>query len=97
MAANNAYLFVGTNLSTQAARVDKRDWNVTAVGGFSPPLTVAAITANSYGYVTVAFGGPGEEFTGLYIFGPTGAVVQDGGDAGFLLNDINAVIPVALP
>ncbi len=97
MAANNSYLYVGTNQSTQAVSVEKRKWIVTLVGGFSPPLPVAAITADSYGNVTVTFGAPGGEFSGFYVFGPTGGELEGGGGSQFMLDDFNAVIPAALP
>ena len=59
MAANSSALFIGTNKSTQAVEVSKGQWAVTSVGGFSPPLTVAAIGADINGFVTVTFGAPG--------------------------------------
>jgi hypothetical protein len=96
MAANNAYLFVGINQSTLAVMVDKHDWTVTAVGGFAPPINVAEITADRYGYVTVTYGTPGGESSGYYVFGPTGGLQMDGGGTQFMLDDINAVIPARL-
>ena len=97
MAANGSYLYVGTNQSTQAVRVAKNVWTVTTIGGFDPSIPVASITANPYGYVTVTFGTPGGEFSGFYVFGPTGGAEEDGGGPNFILNDLNAVIPAPLP
>ncbi len=97
MAENDAYLYVGTNRSTQAVSVEKHKWVVTTLGGFSPPIPVAAITANSSGFVTVTFGAPGGEFSGFQVFGPTGAFESDGGGASFVLGDSNAVVPLPLP
>lgn len=97
MAANSSYLYVGTNQSTQAVSIVKDVWTVTPVGGFSPPITVASITANRYGYVTVTFGAPGGQFSGFVVFGPTGGSVEDGGGPDFILNDLNAVVPLPLP
>jgi hypothetical protein len=97
MAANNSYLFVGTNQSTQAVKMAKGQWAVTPVGGFSPPLTVASIAADINGYVTVTFGAPGGQSSGFYVFGPTGALQEDGGGPDFILNDLNAVVPAPLP
>lgn len=97
MAANSLYLYIGTNQSYQAVSVDKNLWTVTGVGGFEPAIPVAAITANSYGFVTVTFGAPGGEFSGFYTFGPTGALQEDGGGAEFTLDDFNSVTPAALP
>ena len=97
MAANNSSLFVGTNQSTQAVRISKDQWVVTPVGGFSPPQTVASVTADINGYVTVTYGAPGGQFSDFIVFGPTGAVQEDGGGANFILNDLNAVVPAPLP
>jgi hypothetical protein len=97
MAANSSNLFVGTNQSTQAVRIVKDAWTVTPVGGFSPPITVASITADPYGYVTVTFGTPGSQFSGFFVFGPTGASQEDGGGPNISLNDLNAVVPAPLP
>jgi hypothetical protein len=97
MAANSSILYVGTNQSTQAVSIVKDVWTVATVGGFSPPITVASITANSYGYVTLTFGTPGGQFSGFYVFGPTGASVEDGGGPDFILDNLNAVVPVPLP
>jgi hypothetical protein len=98
MAANDAYLYVGTNQSTQAVSIDKHDLKmVTPIASGSPPLPVASITADSYGNVTVTFGAPGGQFSAFYVFGPTGAPEEDGGGAQFVLDDLNSVIPAALP
>ena len=83
--------------SWSAVSIVKDQWTTRSVGGFSPPLTVGGITANAYGYVTVTFGAVGGEFSGFYVFGPTGAPEEDGGGAQFSLNNINAVVPAALP
>ena len=97
MAANSSYLYVGTKESTQAVTISKYNWAVTAVGGFTPSLPVAAITADNYGYVTVTFGAPGGQSSGFYVFGPKGGAQEDGGGAEFMLNSLNAVIPAPLP
>jgi hypothetical protein len=47
MAANKELLFIGTDQSTQAAEVKKSDLSVAQIGGFSEPLPVTAITADS--------------------------------------------------
>src|SRR5262249_26687424 len=57
MAANNGFLFIGTDQSPQAVRVQKNNLAVTTIGGFSPPINVSSITTDKYGYVTVTFGG----------------------------------------
>jgi hypothetical protein len=97
MAANSSALFIGTNQSTQAVEVSKGQWAVTSVGGFSPPLTVAAIGADINGFVTVTFGTPGGQFSGFYVFGPTGALQEDGGGSNIMINHVNGVTPTPLP
>jgi hypothetical protein len=81
MAANDSYLYVGTNKGTQAASVRPGTWTVTPIGGFSPPIPVASISSDSYGYITVTFGAPGGTFSGFYVFGPTG-VAEHGANLG---------------
>ena len=70
MAANTAFLYVGTNQSYAALRIDPTSWTYTGVGGFEPPIPVAAINTDSYGYVTVTFGSSTSAFNGFYVFGP---------------------------
>jgi hypothetical protein len=95
MAENNAYLFVGTNQSTQAVIIEKHHLaSFTTVGAGSPAAPVASITADGYGYVTVTFGPPNTSF---YVIGPKGAFEEDGGGPQFMLDDLNAVIPPAPP
>jgi hypothetical protein len=84
MAANKQYLFIGTNKSPFAVRVQKRNLDVIQVGGFSPPINVSAITSDQYGYVTVTFGTVSGE-SGFYLFGPDGNLQEDGGGADILL------------
>lgn len=76
MAANKQYLFIGTNKSPFAVRVQKRNLDVIQVG-FSPPINVSAITSDQYGYVTVTFGTVSGE-SGFYLFGPDGNLQEDG-------------------
>jgi hypothetical protein len=95
MAANSGFLFIGTDQSTQAVRVQKSNLSILTVGGFSPPINVSAITANKYGYVTVTFGGSSTNVGGTVWFAPNGGTVQDGGGAYFLLDTINGVSTAA--
>jgi hypothetical protein len=95
IAANDAYLYVGTNQSMQAVIVDKHHLkSFTTLGAGDPPAPVAAITADSYGYVTVTFGAPNTSFV---VFGPAGDGKMSGGGGQFMLDDFNAVIPAVLP
>jgi hypothetical protein len=97
MAANNGFLFIGTDQSPQAVEVNKRTLSVAAVGGFSPPLNVTAITADKYGYVTVTQGNFFSGGNGFYVFGPDGFGREDGGGAEFMLNTVNAISTSTLP
>jgi hypothetical protein len=97
MAANNGFLFIGTDQSPQAVEVNKRTLSVAAVGGFSPPLNITAITADKYGYVTVTQGNFFSGGNGFYVFGPDGFAKEDGGGAEFMLNTVSAVSTSTLP
>jgi hypothetical protein len=97
MAANSKFLFIGTNQSPHAVKVKKGNFSLTQVGGFSPPINVTAITANSRGYITVSFGGFSGGENGNYEFGPDGQGEGDGGGASFMLNTVGAVLPATLP
>jgi hypothetical protein len=89
MAANNLFLFIGTDQSPQAVEVQKSNLNVVKVGGFSPPINVTAIDADQYGYVTVTQGTGGE--TGFSLFGPDGFEREDGGGSDFVVGTRQAV------
>jgi hypothetical protein len=96
MAANNQFLFVGTTRSPQGVEINKRNFSVTQVGGFSPPINVSAITADQYGYVTMSFGSFNGGENGFYVFGPDGNLQEDGGGSQFMLNTVQAVLPSTL-
>jgi len=97
MAANNGYLFIGTNQSPQAVRVQKSNLSVQTIGGFSPPINVTSITSDKYGYVTVTFGGFTSGEDGFYTFGPNGQGAGDGGGAWFMLTSDAGVSTSSLP
>jgi hypothetical protein len=48
MAANGGFLFVGTDKSPAAVRVQKSNLALTQIGGFDPPVNVTAVTADKY-------------------------------------------------
>jgi hypothetical protein len=88
MAADDGFLFIGTNQSQSAVRVQKSDLAVGQIGGFSPPINVSSITSNKYGYVAVTFGGiSGSD--GSYEFDPFGNLTEGGGGADFVLSNSN--------
>jgi len=95
LAANNGFLFIGTDQTPFAVRVQKSNMAVTQVGGFSPPINVTSITSDKYGFVTVTFGG---SFNGgFYAFGPTGSLVEDGGGSDFMLSTTAGLTTTNLP
>jgi hypothetical protein len=97
MAANAGFLFIGTNQSSQGVRVQKSNSAIVTIPGFSPPINVAAITSDKYGYVTVTFGSFNGGESAFYVFGPNGAFQEDGGGAPFMVNTTQAVLPSTLP
>lgn len=90
MAADNSYLFIGTNQSSFALKVQKSNLSFNQIGGFSPPINVSSITSDAYGYVTVTFGGVTGS-NGFYAYGPNGSLVEDGGGANFMVNTDNGL------
>jgi hypothetical protein len=90
VAANNGFIFVGTNASPNAVRVNKLTYSLTKVGAFSLPVT--AITANDYGYVTVTQEAA-TQGSGFSVYGPNGMPQEDGGGASFIPNTTNAYLP----
>lgn len=98
MAANNGFLFIGTNQSPFAVRVQKSNLAVTQVGGFSPPINVTSITSDKYGFIAVTFGSPdGGGESGNVEFAPNGQSVGDGGGAWFMLDTFAGLTTTNLP
>lgn len=91
MAADYGFLFIGTDQSPFAVRVQKSNLAVTQIGGFSPPVNVSSITSDQYGYVTVTFGGITGGNNGIYQYNPQGIFVGDGGGAEFMLSTSNGL------
>jgi hypothetical protein len=96
MAANGKFVFIGTDQTPNVVRLQKSNYAIVTVGGFSPPINVTAITSDKYGYITVAFGNFGGD-AGNFVFGPDGLTRGDGGGAFFMLNTDQAVLPSNLP
>lgn len=98
MAANNGYLFIGTNQTPFAVRVQKSNLAVTQISGFSPPINVTSITSDKYGFVAITFGNPtGGGESGNIEFGPNGQSVSDGGGAWFMLDTFSGLTTTNLP
>jgi hypothetical protein len=85
MAANNNFLFIGTNQGDQALSIRKSNLKVTEVGVYA--LGVGSITADQYGYITVTE----TELGSFSVFNPNGESVEDGGGADFMLGTTQAV------
>jgi hypothetical protein len=75
MAANADFIFVGTDISTNAIEVNKSTYNMNGAGDFSLPVT--AIVANNYGYVTITQGTTSPNL-GFTVYDPSGGGVEDG-------------------
>jgi len=99
MAANSKFLYIGTNQSMFSVSVQKSNFAITESGSFYPPIPVTSITADAYGYVTVAFGDFAgfDVDNGLVVYGPDGNVEESGAGANFMLGTQNAVLPTTLP
>ena len=97
MAANNSFLFIGTDQDQQAVMVKKSNLSVSQVGLYIIGPGVTRITANKYGYITVTQGTFGTGTNGFTVFDPTGAPKEDGGGAEFMLNTMTGFSTAALP
>jgi YD repeat-containing protein len=91
--SNGKYLVVGTNQSAQAVEIQRSNFSMTTISGFSPPINVAAITKDDYGYVTITFGSFNSSNNGFVVLGPNGNVQEDGGGAEFMLGTGLAILP----
>ena len=96
MAENGRSLFVGTNRSPEAVEIQKSDFTIRSIGGFSPPINVSAITTDPYGYVTITFGSFNNFDNGFVVIGPNDLFQEDGGGAEFMLNAKQALLPSTL-
>jgi hypothetical protein len=93
MAANNQFLFIGTDGSPYAVEIDKQTFSVTQVGGgFNPPINVFGILGDQYGYVSLLFGSPRSSHTGFDVFGPDGSIEETANGSQFLANIVDGVL-----
>jgi hypothetical protein len=79
MAANNGYVYIGTDQGVYADQVAKTGYAVTKIsyGSSAIPENVASITANQYGYVSINWGVPNND--SYVVFNPT---APGGGGSG---------------
>ena len=92
-AQNPDYVYAGTNQSTAAVSINKTNFSVSTVGAVSG--NVAAITADSYGYVTIVQVQNGG--AGFTTYAPNGQLEEDGGGGYFMINPIDGVNPTNYP
>jgi len=98
LAANNGYLFVGTNLTPNAVEIQKTNLTqISTIEGFSPPVNVSGISTDSYGNVTVTFGSPLSGESGNVQIGPDGSGLGDGGGAWVMLSPTLGLSTSSLP
>jgi hypothetical protein len=93
MAQNPAAVYAGTNQGTSPVAINKSTYAVSQVGLFTGPVT--AITADSYGYVTINQNQNGSH--GNTVYAPNGQLEGDGGGSYFMINPIDAVNPANYP
>ena len=74
MAANESFVYAGTDVDIRAASMQKKKFHVALVGGFSPPQPLVSITADERGFISLHFG------NGFELFDPHGR--EDGGGGG---------------
>ncbi len=96
MAADAGFLYIGTNLSSQAVQITKYKWTVALEDASSDPITVTSITTNSYGYVTITHGSSSGD-SGFKVYRPDGSLWEGGGGGSFILDTRNGFIPSNLP
>jgi hypothetical protein len=94
MAANNGFLFIGTNQNPVVVEINKKTLGVTQFNIFDPAINTIAITLDQYGFVTIAQGTPGGD-RGLIVFGPNRSMQEDGG-ADFMLGTQQGISPAPL-
>jgi len=90
MAANNDFLFIGTNQGEQGVMVQKSNLKLTKLGIYIVGINITSITSDAYGYVTVTQTGA-DGISGFAVFGPNGDAEEDGGGADFVLGTTQAV------
>jgi hypothetical protein len=99
MAANSTFLFIGTNQSAQAVSVKKSNFAVTQLFEGAVGVNVSSITTDKYGDATVTQGnGVGNPPVFAFaVFGPNGALEEDGGGASYVLNTATGLSTSTLP
>jgi|SRR5271166_1778054 len=93
MVQNPTYVYAATAQGQIVATVNKTSFAVGSIGGFG--LNVTALTADSYGYVTVDWGSGSQSENAE--FGPNGQTQFSGGGSYFMITTIDGVNPLDYP
>ena len=89
MAANDGFVFLGTNQNDHVVRVAKENLAVSAFRQLEPDLAVSQITADGLGYIVVSFR-KGRKIAS-YTFDSNGKRFESASGTLFVTNDSNAV------
>lgn len=93
MVQNPSYVYATTNQSHNVAAINKTSFSANSIGPFEAEVT--ALTADSYGYVTIVWGTGFE--TQFQVLAPNGQAAGSGGGSYFMINPIDAVSPANYP
>jgi hypothetical protein len=96
MAANADFIFVGTDQGPLIAEVEKKTLAVAQINYQPSPYFITGITANAYGYVTVAFNAPGGDSANSLVIAPDASLLDGDGGALFMSNPIEASNPYSV-
>lgn len=96
MAANQKFLYLGTNQDGFAVQLKKSTFAISQYAEISGAATVESITADHYGFITTTWI-TSSGSTGFNVIDPNGLVQEGGGGSQFMLNTIQAVRPTTLP
>lgn len=95
MAANQKFLYVGTNQDSLAVQLKKSTFAIYQYAEIGT-ATVESITADHYGFVTTTWI-TSSGSTAFIVMDPNGLAQEGGGGSEFMLNTFQAVRPTTLP
>jgi hypothetical protein len=96
MAANNKFLYIGTNQDGFAVQLKKSTFAISQYAEISGPATVESITSDQYGFITTTWI-TSSGATGFNVIDPNGVAQEGGGGSEFMANTVQAVRPTTLP
>jgi hypothetical protein len=85
IAANHKFLFIGTDKGPSAQMMEKENYELVTIDGFSNQLPVSSISTDDYGYVTVTFGPFDSGGSGFVVINSSGVSPETGGGAVSML------------